>query len=239
MASFGSFLGTALGTDPQAFQRGAENQLKLQALQRAEQDRLNLKNYAPNQMNLGVNLRETPNLDSSQFGSDQLFIEPPKKVEEKPKVETIEVPKVEESATEESIVGDDQVVIDNKETNTPETLVLPNFDADADRDMSKIGVSKTPDITQIDAQDSKFLQAIDKLRADGNFQGIMSSIQTRIATGYGDMLAGSPAGRAWGWLTDSPDEASKRADSKAALDWFQSDEARRYFEQNPNEITGA
>ncbi len=239
MASFGSFLGTALGTDPQAFNRGAENQLKLQGLQRAEQARLNLKNYAPNQMNLGVNLRETPNLDSSQFGSDQLFIEPPKKVEEKPKVETIEVPKVEESATEESIVGDDQVVIDNKETNTPETLVLPNFDADADRDMSKIGVSKTPDITQIDAQDSKFLQAIDKLRADGNFQGIMSSIQTRIATGYGDMLAGSPAGRAWGWLTDSPDEEAKRKDSKAALDWFQSDEARRYFEQNPNEITGA
>ena len=243
MASFGSFLGTALGTDPQAFQRGAENQLKLQALQRAEQDRLNLKNYAPNQMNLGVNLRETPNLDSSQFGSDQLFIEPPKKVEPEVKVETIEVPKVEEkveeNVTEESTVGDDQTVIDNQETNTPSTLVLPNFDADADRDMSKIGVSKTPDITQIDAQDSKFLQAIDKLRADGNFQGIMSSIQTRIATGYGDMLAGSPAGRAWGWLTDSPDEASKRADSKAALDWFQSDEARRYFEQNPNEITGA
>ena len=94
MASFGSFLGTALGTDPQAFNRGAENQLKLQALQRAEQARLNLKNYAPNQMNLGVNLRETPNLDSSKFGSDQLFIEPPKKVETVP-VKPIEVPKIE------------------------------------------------------------------------------------------------------------------------------------------------
>ena len=162
MASFGSFLGTALGTDPQAFQRGAENQLKLQELQRAEQDRLNLKNYAPNQMNLGVNLRETPNLDSSQFGSDQLFIEPPKKVEPEV-VKPIDVPKVEESVTEESTVGDDQTVIDNKETNTPETLVLPNFDADADRDMSKVGVSKTPDITQIDPESSQFIQSIDKL----------------------------------------------------------------------------
>ena len=238
MASFGSFLGTALGTDPQAFQRGAENQLKLQALQRAEQDRLNLKNYAPNQMNLGVNLRETPNLDSSQFGSDQLFIEPPKKVEPEV-VKPIEVPKVEESVTEESTVGDDQTVIDNKETNTPETLVLPNFDADADRDMSKIGVSKTPDITQIDQESSQFIQSLDKLFADGDFQAIMSKIQTRIATGYGDMLAGSPAGRTWGWFTDSPDEAAKRKDSKSALDWFQSDEARRYFEQNPNELTGA
>ncbi len=238
MASFGSFLGTALGTDPQAFQRGAENQLKLQALQRAEQDRLNLKNYAPNQMNLGVNLRETPNLDSSKFGSDQLFIEPPKKVEPEV-VKPIDVPKVEENITEESIVGDDQTVIDNQETNIPSTLVLPNFDADADRDMSKIGVSKTPDITQIDPESSQFIQSIDKLFADGNFQGIMSSIQTRIATGYGDMLAGSPAGRAWGWLTDSPDEVAKRKDSKSALDWFQSDEARRYFEQNPNELTGA
>lgn len=244
MASFGSFLGTALGTDPQAFQRGAENQLKLQALQRAEQDRLNLKNYAPNQMNLGVQLRDQPNLDSSQFGSDQLFIEPPKKVEPEV-VKPIEVPKIETEGAdandgfEESIVGDDQTVIDNQETNTPETLVLPNFDADAESDMSKIGVSKTPDITQIDANESKFLQSIDRLLANGDFQGIMSSIQTRIATGYGDMLAGSPAGRAWGWFTDSPDEAAKRADSKAALDWFQSDEARRYFEQNPNELTGA
>jgi len=239
MASFGSFLGTALGTDPQAFNRGAENQLKLQELQRAEQARLNLKNYAPNQMNLGVQLRDQPNLDSSKFGSDQLFIEPPKVVEEKPKVESIEVPKVEESVTEESIVGDDQTVIDNQETNTPETLVLPNFDADADRDMSKIGVSKTPDITQIDEESSQFIQSLDKLFADGDFQAIMSKIQTRIATGYGDMLAGSPAGRTWGWFTDSPDEASKRKDSKSALDWFQSDEARRYFEQNPNELTGA
>lgn len=238
MASFGSFLGTALGTDPQAFQRGAENQLKLQELQRAEQDRLNLKNYAPNQMNLGVNLRETPNLDSSQFGSDQLFIEPPKKVEPEV-VKPIDVPKVEESVTEESTVGDDQTVIDNKETNTPETLVLPNFDADADRDMSKVGVSKTPDITQIDQESSQFIQSLDKLFADGDFQAIMSKIQTRIATGYGDMLAGSPAGRTWGWFTDSPDEAAKRKDSKSALDWFQSDEARRYFEQNPNELTGA
>ena len=244
MASFGSFLGTALGTDPQAFQRGAENQLKLQALQRAEQDRLNLKNYAPNQMNLGVQLRDQPNLDSSQFGSDQLFIEPPKKVEPEV-VKPIEVPKIETEGAdandgfEESIVGDDQTVIDNQETNTPETLVLPNFDADAESDMSKIGVSKTPDITQIDANESKFLQSIDRLLANGDFQGIMSSIQTRIATGYGDMLAGSPAGRTWGWFTDSPDKAAKRADSKAALDWFQSDEARRYFEQNPNELTGA
>ena len=238
MASFGSFLGTALGTDPQAFQRGAENQLKLQALQRAEQDRLNLKNYAPNQMNLGVNLREQPNLDSSQFGSDQLFIEPPKKVEPEV-VKPIQVPKVEENVTEESTVGDDQVIIDNQETKTPETLVLPNFDADADRDMSKIGVSKTPDITQIDQESSQFIQSLDKLFANGDFQAIMSKIQTRIATGYGDMLAGSPAGRTWGWFTDSPDEVAKRKDSKSALDWFQSDEARRYFEQNPNELTGA
>ena len=105
--------------------------------------------------------------------------------------------------------------------------------------MSKVGVSKTPDITQIDQESSQFIQSLDKLFADGDFQAIMSKIQTRIATGYGDMLAGSPAGRTWGWFTDSPDEAAKRKDSKSALDWFQSDEARRYFEQNPNELTGA
>jgi len=246
MATFGSFLGTALGTDPQAFNRGAENQIKLQALQRAEQARLNLKNYAPDQMNLGVQLRDQPNLDSSGFGSEQLFIEPPKVVEEKPKVETIEVPKViDNEGADASSAADandgfvENEVSESKETKAPETLVLPNFDADAESDMSNIGVSKTPDITQIDEESSQFIQSLQKLMADGDFQAIMSKIQTRIATGYGDMLAGSPAGRAWGWFTDSPDEVAKRADSKAALDWFRSDEARRYFEQNPNELTGA
>ena len=173
MASFGSFLGTALGTDPQAFQRGAENQLKLQALQRAEQDRLNLKNYAPNQMNLGVNLRETPNLDSSQFGSDQLFIKPPKKVEAKPKI--IEVPKIESGTSDgtetiESGTSDGTETIEKTDIAPPLKLELPNFDADADRDMSKIGVSKTPNITQIDPESSQFIQSLDKLFADGDFK---------------------------------------------------------------------
>lgn len=248
MASFGSFLGTALGTDPQAFQRGAENQLKLQALQRAEQDRLNLKNYAPNQMNLGVQLRDQPNLDSSQFGSDQLFIEPPKIVEEKPEVKTIEVPKVDTEGAdandgfEESIVGDDQTVIDNKETTnlTPSLeLQLPNFNPDAESDMSKIGTSGTVDITQLDPEASAFVQDIQKLFADGDFQAMMEKIAVKSAVGYGDTLAGNPIGRLYGYFTDDPKEELARSKSVEAAKWFRTKEARKYFQQNPDQLQEA
>ncbi len=248
MASFGSFLGTALGTDPQAFQRGAENQLKLQALQRAEQDRLNLKNYAPNQMNLGVQLRDQPNLDSSQFGSDQLFIEPPKIVEEKPEVKTIEVPKIDTEGAdandgfEESIVGDDQTVIDNKETTNlaPSLeLQLPNFNPDAESDMSKIGTSGTVDITQLDPEASAFVQDIQKLFADGDFQAMMEKIAVKSAVGYGDTLAGNPIGRLYGYFTDDPEEELARSKSVEAAKWFRTKEARKYFQQNPDQLQEA
>ena len=254
MASFGSFLGTALGTDPQAFQRGAENQLKLQALQRAEQDRLNLKNYAPNQMNLGVQLRDQPNLDSSKFGSNQLFIEPPKIVEEKPKVETIEIPKVNTEGAdaasgadandgfETSIVGDDQTVIDNQETTNlgPSLeLQLPNFNPDAESDMSKIGTSGTVNITQLDPEASAFVQDIQKLFADGDFQAMMEKIAVKSAVGYGDTLAGNPIGRLYGYLTDDPEEELARSKSVEAAKWFRTKEARKYFQQNPDQLQEA
>ncbi len=247
MASFGSFLGTALGTDPQAFQRGAENQLKLQALQRAEQDRLNLKNYAPNQMNLGVQLRDQPNLDSSKFGSDQLFIEPPKKVEPEV-VKPIEVPKIETEGAdandgfEESIVGDDQTVIDNKETTNlaPSLeLQLPNFNPDAESDMSKIGTSGTVDITQLDPEASAFVQDIQKLFADGDFQAMMEKIAVKSAVGYGDTLAGNPIGRLYGYFTDNPEEELARSKSVEAAKWFRTKEARKYFQQNPDQLKEA
>ena len=237
MATLGGFLQTALGQDPNAFQRGAEAELKLQALQRAEQARLNQQQYAPPQQDLTVSLRSPENLDPNNFGSgSQLYIEPPKKKEEKkgPELNTIPPPEIinEESDLEKT---DEKVTLEPSGS----ALTIPNFDSEAEPDMSKIGVSKTPDITQIDQESSQFIQSLQGAFARSDFASILNSIQVRIATGYGDMLAGSPAGRAWGWLTDSPSKAAKRAESKAALDWFQSDEAKRYFEQNPKELTGA
>ena len=103
MATLGGFFQTALGQDPNAFQRGAEAELKLQALQRAEQARLNQQQYAPSQQDLTVALRSPEKLDPNNFGSgDQLYIEPPKVEEKKePEIKTIETPKVEEKVDEQ------------------------------------------------------------------------------------------------------------------------------------------
>ena len=243
MASFGSFLGTALGTDPQAFNRGAENQLKLQELQRAEQARLNLKNYAPNQMNLGVNLREQPNLDSSQFGSDQLFIEPPKKVDPevvKPKI--IEVPKVDTGGADanDGFVENEVSESDEKTDIAPSSkLVLPNYNPDAESDMSKIGTSGTVDITQLDPEASAFVQDIQKLFANGDFQALFNRLGDKAATGYGDTLAGNPIGRLYGYFTDDPEEELARSKSVEAAKWFRTEKARKYFQQNPDQLIEA
>jgi len=242
MASFGSFLGTALGTDPQAFNRGAENQLKLQGLQRAEQARLNLKNYAPNQMNLGVQLRDQPNLDSSQFGSDQLFIEPPKKVEpEVVKPEVITPPVIDEGVTSDGFIENE---VENESTNKVDIapsleLELPNFNPDADSDMSKIGTSGTVDITQLDPEASAFVRDIQKLFANGDFQALMQKIAGKAATGYGDTLAGNPIGRLYGYLTDNPEEELARSKSVEAAKWFRTEKARKYFQQNPDQLQEA
>ena len=74
MASFGSFLGTALGTDPGAFNRGTTQQIALQKMQRDEQARLNLQKYGGNQQDLNVELRDQVGLDPSGYGSDQIQI---------------------------------------------------------------------------------------------------------------------------------------------------------------------
>ena len=227
-----SFLGEALGIDPQAFNRGAENQIKLQQLQRIEQERLDRMKLDSPMIDRTVNVGSAPVFDSSGYGSPQIG------VVETPKVEVENLPsKIDLDSTSSA----DGNVTGNQTVAVPDQVELkvPDYDPTAELDMSKIGVSKTPDITQIDQESSQFLQSLDGLFARSDFASILSSIQTRIATGYGDMLAGSPAGRAWGWFTDSPSEAAKRADSKAALDWFQSEDAKKYFAQNPNELTGA
>ena len=59
-AAFGS-------VDPGAFARGAERQLRLQELQRANQTRLNLQQYAPQQTSQAVSAEAAPKYDPNTF----------------------------------------------------------------------------------------------------------------------------------------------------------------------------
>ena len=261
MAGLRGFVGTALGQDADAFNRGARLESDLQDLQRKNQARLNMQDYAPGVQLPNIALRDQPNLDSSGFGSDQLYIPPPPP-EEKPKgPEKIVVPEIEGDGAKPvapDLVGpkvtdnqDGTKTIEPAETKTgkenylegtnvqPSHLTIPDYNPEADFDMSKVGMSGTPDITQVDSQSSQFMQSLDKMFANGDFAAIMSKIQTRIATGYGDMLAASPAGRMYGYFFDDPDEVEQRKASKEALDWYQSKDALKYFQQNPNQLQWA
>lgn len=261
MAGLRGFVGTALGQDADAFNRGARLESDLQELQRKNQARINMQDYAPGVQLPDIALRDQPNLDSSGFGSDQLYIPPPPP-EEKPKgPEKIVVPETEGDGTKPVVpdaVGpkitenqDGTKTIEGAETKTgqenylegtnvqPSHLTIPDYNPEADFDMSKVGMSGTPDITQVDPESSQFMQSLDKMFANSDFNAIMMKIRDRIATGYGDMLASSPAGRMYGYFFDSPSEVEQRKASKEAFDWYDSDDAKKYFQQNPNQLQWA
>ena len=118
-------------------------------------------------------------------------------------------------------------------------LTLQNYDPSKKVNMANIGRSGTPDITQVDPESSAFVQDVQGLLARSDFTAALEKIKVRAATGYGDKLAGSPGGQAYGYFFDTPAEAKARSKSVEASNWFQSDEALKYFQQNPDQITKA
>ncbi len=229
--------------DQDAFVQGAENENRLQQLQRANQNRINRDFFrdqqggppelptpqALNQGSAGLNL--------DRFGGQYIDVPPPVE-EKKPEVITPEAITPPGDTTEESTVGDDQIVIDEGETAS-NALSVPDFDPNKELDFGNIGQSGVTDITQVDPESSAFAQDIQKLFANGDFQALFNRLGDRAATGYGDRLAGSPAGSIYGYFFDDPVEAKERSKSKEASKWFRTEEAKNYFLQNPNQLTAA
>ena len=231
--------------DQDAFVQGAENESRLQALQRANQNRINRDFFrdqqggppalpTPTALNQGM-----AGLNLEGFGGDYVTVKPPeeKKAPEVvvPDSQTIVPPG---DTTEESTVGDDQIVIDDAETAS-DALSVPDFDPNKELDFGNIGQSGTVDITQVDPESSAFAQDIQKLFANGDFSRLFNRLGDRAATGYGDRLAGSPAGSIYGYFMDNAAEAKERSKSKEASKWFRTEEAKKYFLQNPNQLTAA
>ena len=239
-------LGNVAGNlNQEAFVSGAEAENRLQNLQRANQNRINRDFFrnaqggppalpTPNALNQG-----SAGLKLDGFGGNYIDIPPPV-VEKKPEVVTPEVlvPPGQVGGGK-SIVGDDQIVIDDNEVKPPTTLTIPNFDPTKELDYGSIGESETVNITQVDPESSAFAQDIQKLFANSDFGTLFMRLGDRAATGYGDTLAGSPAGRIYGYFTDNPAEAKQRSKSAAASKWYRTDEAKNYFLQNPNQLTAA
>jgi hypothetical protein len=171
------------------------------------------------------------------FGGNYITVPPPVE-EKKPEVVVPESQTIVPPGQNESIVGDDQIVIDEGETAS-NALSVPDFDPSKELDFGNIGQSGVTDITQVDPESSAFAQDIQKLFANSEFQALFNRIGDRAATGYGDRLAGSPAGRIYGYFFDNPAEAKERSKSAEASKWFRTEEAKNYFLQNPNQLTAA
>ena len=231
--------------DQEAFVQGAENESRLQALQRQNQNRINRDFFRdqqggppaipmPTALNQGM-----AGLSLDGFSGQYIDVPPPVEKKEPevvvPESQTIVPPG---DTTEESTVGDDQIVIDDAETAS-DALSVPDFNPNKELDFGNIGQSGTVDITQVDPDSSAFVQDIQKLFANGDFQALFNRLGDRAATGYGDRLAGSPAGSIYGYFMDDAAEAKERSKSKEASKWFRTKEAKNYFLQRPNELTAA
>jgi len=243
MALLGNFIGGALGMQSAEDYEGAVTSAsRLQALQRKNQIRENLKNNITPSDAEAVTPAPTFN-PGDAFAFDNLeqpglrnIPKPPPEVETKPNVVVPEVVTTPENQDDYNIGSGGEF-----DTTPPpsDELTIPNFEPEADSDFDKIGKSGVTDITQVDPESSAFAQDIQKLFADGDFQALFNRLGDRAATGYGDTLAGSPAGRIYGYFTDNPAEALARSKSVAASKWYRTEEARKYFLQNPNQLTAA
>ena len=229
--------------DQDSFVAGAENESRLQNLQRMNQNRINRDFFRDQQG--GPPAIPTPTalsqgsagLSLDGFGGNYITVPPPVE-EKKPEVVVPESQTIVPPGQNESIVGDDQIVIDEGETAS-NALSVPDFDPSKELDFGNIGQSGVTDITQVDPESSAFAQDIQKLFANSEFQALFNRIGDRAATGYGDRLAGSPAGRIYGYFFDNPAEAKERSKSAEASKWFRTEEAKNYFLQNPNQLTAA
>ena len=233
------------------FVEGAEAENRLQALQRAnftrDQERLALQNLVKPTLPTAPALTQgSAGLSLEGFGGEYITVPPPV---EKKKPEVV----VPESKTiippggpteEKSTAPDDDFGIGEKgEFDTGNTasnaLTVPDFDPNKELDFGNIGQSGTVDITQVDPESSAFAQDIQKLFANGDFSRLFNRLGDRAATGYGDRLAGSPAGSIYGYFMDNAAEAKERSKSKEASKWFRTEEAKNYFLQNPDQLTAA
>ena len=249
MALLGNFIGGALGMQSaNDYAVAVDSASKLQALQRKNQIRENLKNNITPSDAEAVTPAPTFN-PGDAFAFDNLeqpglrnIPKPPPEVETKPSVVVPEVITTPEGTTTPENQDDYNIGSGGEFDTTPppsDELTIPNFEPEADSDFDKIGKSGVTDITQVDPESSAFAQDIQKLFADGDFQVLFNRLGDRAATGYGDTLAGSPAGRIYGYFTDNPAEALARSKSVAASKWYRTEEARKYFLQNPNQLTAA
>ena len=162
--------------DQDAFVQGAENENRLQQLQRANQNRIN-RDFFRNQQG-GPPELPTPQslnqgsagLNLDNFGGQYIDVPPPldqeggvaQGIDEADAAESqLTIPAVPEVTTEE-LDQDGGVSQGQDQIDQNNTLLVPDFDPNKELGFDNIGQSGVTDITQVDPESSAFVQDIQK-----------------------------------------------------------------------------
>ena len=102
-------------------------------------------------------------------------------------------------------------------------------------------------VTEVDPETTAFRQDIQRMQRKGDIAEAVETLHTRVATGEGDMTGGSPmartAGAVWDYFAATPEEAetnaAAREASQKAMDFYRTDNAKKFFTDNPEELSAA
>lgn len=121
---------------------------------------------------------------------------------------------------------------------TPTTVTVAGNDR-----TKEIKVNDRWTIPAVDPNASQASQDWQNSQRRSAVNGVLESIKTDLATNQGGGPLASWAGGAWDYFMADPktakDNASARKGAGTALDWYQSDQAKTYFRDNPGALTEA
>lgn len=104
---------------------------------------------------------------------------------------------------------------------------------------SKAGVTPAAGITQINPQGSQFMQWYQQNTAKNQVGAQLDRISMGLTTGEYGGPGTAPIRQAYGFFADDPATVKQRERATLANDWYRSDAANMYFQQNPNLLADA
>jgi soluble lytic murein transglycosylase-like protein len=104
---------------------------------------------------------------------------------------------------------------------------------------SRAGVTPAPGITQVNPQGSRFTQWYQGNTAQNQVTAQREGIQRSLITGEYGGPGSAPIRNIYGFFADDPNTAKSRERAGLAADWYGSDTADKYFQQNPNMLAEA
>jgi hypothetical protein len=104
---------------------------------------------------------------------------------------------------------------------------------------SRAGITPAPGVTQVNPEGSRFTQWYQGNTAQNQVTAQRQNIQMSLVTGEYGGPGSAPIRNIYGFFADDPNTAKARERAGLAADWYGSDTADKYFQQNPNMLAEA